>query len=263
MATSMGVRWNAAVLETNEWIKELKLQRAIGSHLHKALGAIDSGDALHHPETDTATAMDYYRGLLDKEDQVFVVEHDWAAAFEEAEESGGMPAQWDFRTPYPNCCFEFQLNGKRLCFVTRLAESDGTPSYHAGAVLETSQGWMAIKLKVPLFAPLSGLAFKQVRAICIALDAEVAETEIIRAAHKLNRARMRRKVPLVADYHTVKLARRSRPIPLPGGGADESAGIRLHFRRGHWRHFEAHKTWINWTLVGNPDLGFIDKHYRL
>jgi hypothetical protein len=38
---------------------------------------------------------------------------------------------------------------------------------------------------------------------------------------------------------------------------------RLHFRRRHWRHFVNHKTWIKWTLVGDPDLGFIDKDYRL
>jgi hypothetical protein len=38
---------------------------------------------------------------------------------------------------------------------------------------------------------------------------------------------------------------------------------RLHFRRGHFRHFDGWKTWVNWCLVGDPDLGFVDKHYKL
>lgn len=123
---------------------------------------------------------------------------------------------------------------------------------------------MAVKLKDARFGPLADLSFKQVRAICIALDAEVAETEVVRAPHKLNRARERRARPLIADYHTVKLARRPRPKPLPRDGLEQATRhVRLHFRRGHWRHFEQHKTWINWTLVGDPDLGYIEKHYRL
>jgi hypothetical protein len=37
---------------------------------------------------------------------------------------------------------------------------------------------------------------------------------------------------------------------------------RLHLRRGHWRHFATYRTWIKWMMVGNPDLGFVDKEYR-
>jgi hypothetical protein len=41
--------------------------------------------------------------------------------------------------------------------------------------------------------------------------------------------------------------------------------MRNHQRKADeaWRHFVSHKTWIKWTLVGDPDLGFIDKEYRL
>jgi hypothetical protein len=42
-----------------------------------------------------------------------------------------------------------------------------------------------------------------------------------------------------------------------------AASPRLHFRRGHYRHYPNHKLWIRWCLVGNPDLGFIDADYRL
>ncbi len=42
-----------------------------------------------------------------------------------------------------------------------------------------------------------------------------------------------------------------------------SRRTRLHVVRGHWRHYEEHKTWIKWHLRGDPDLGFIQKHYSL
>lgn len=63
-------------------------------------------------------------------------------------------------------------------------------------------------------------------------------------------------------HHVISLAnRRNRPAALGGDGS--SRRRRLHFRRGHWRHFETHKTWIKWMLVGDPDLGFVEKEYRL
>lgn len=42
-----------------------------------------------------------------------------------------------------------------------------------------------------------------------------------------------------------------------------SASWLLHFRRGHWRHYGEYKTWIKWMLVGDPELGFVDKMYKL
>lgn len=103
-----------------------------------------------------------------------------------------------------------------------------------------------------------------IRAICVALEAEVAATEVVRTPHKLNHARERRGRQPIFSYHTVNLARRSRVERLPADADHEPAWrVRLHFRRGHWRHFENHKTWIKWMLVGDPDLGFVDKHYKL
>jgi hypothetical protein len=88
--------------------------------------------------------------------------------------------------------------------------------------------------------------------------------DVIRAPHKLNAARERRGDVPMLDYTTINLARRrERPEPLSENGDESRQSVRLHFRRGHWRHFETHKTWIKWTLVGNPDLGFVEKHYRL
>ena len=103
---------------------------------------------------------------------------------------------------------------------------------------------------------------KQIRAIAIALDAEVIETECVRAPEKLNKAREKRGEPPLRDYHIVSLAQRHRAAPLPDHERRHRSP-RLHFRRGHWRHYEEHRTWVRWTLVGNPDLGFIEKEYRL
>lgn len=79
----------------------------------------------------------------------------------------------------------------------------------------------------------------------------------------INHQRERRgRLPL-ADYHVVMLAHRRRLEPLPRDPGAEVTRKRLHFRRGHWRHYANHKTWIKWMLVGDPDLGFVDKEYRL
>ena len=255
---AMGARWDKAVIETNEWSKSLQLERPPGTAFHRALDAWKANDFLYYPTVEPAEAAAYHDRLLSRPYQVFLVEHDWAAAFRGSQDYEGLPDQWDFLTPYPECCWEFQISGKRVCFLTAIIEGP----YRAGAVMETSQGWMAVKLKHEEFRGLSTLAFEQVRAVTIALDAEVAKHDVVRAPHRLNRARAKRGRQIIADYHSVSLARRARPTPLPAGD-ENRMGVRLHFRRGHWRHFDNHKTWIPWTLVGDPDLGSIEKHYCL
>ena len=80
-------------------------------------------------------------------------------------------------------------------------------------------------------------------------------------AHRVKQKRASKGKPPLTDFHIVELNRRPRASSSVVGTTD--AKLRLHFRRGHWRHFDTHKTWINWTLVGNPDLGWIDKEYRI
>ena len=102
----------------------------------------------------------------------------------------------------------------------------------------------------------------QIRAMCIALDAEVAVSSIVRAPHRLNAARVDRGRLPIFDYHVVSLAKRTRPEALADTEC-EGRHPRLHWVRGHWRHYTNVKTWIRWHLRGDPDLGFIEKHYRL
>ncbi len=110
------------------------------------------------------------------------------------------------------------------------------------------------------------------------LDAKVAMGEKRSlGGDGLNKRRIREGKTPLRDYHVVTLAKRLRAEP---NHDHEPTGIhrRLHWRRGHWRHFNTpggeiryfnadgitvSKTWINWQLVGDETLGFVDKHYRL
>lgn len=254
-------RWNSAIREIDDWKESARLERAEGTQLHNALTALAENGLVQAPEVGQREHTDWYRSILDHHFQIFVIEHDWAAAFSGAGETEPGQDVWDFRLPYPDCCFEFQFGRHRLCSLIRF---DGE-KYHWAAIIKTRSGWVFFPVKDPRHTAIKDKMFATIRAAAIALDAEVARAEIIRAPHKLNRARERRGRPLVADYHVIKLAQGRRSSRLPFSNEDENGthGVRLHFRRGHWRHFENHKTWINWTLVGDPDLGFIDKHYRL
>lgn len=217
-------------------------------------------------------------------DQTFVVEHDWSAVFKDAkiESADGDTSTGEIALPYEFCCYEFVIGGQRICAVMNQNDSGIVMvpliKFKAGwamiATYRITDSWRAVCgvdsiTDAPVIAglqPFIDIIAMNVRAIAISLEAKVTQTEIVRVPTKLNAARAKRgKLPLL-DYHVVSLARRSRPAPLPADHLDPNREItrkRLHFRRGHWRHYENHRTWIKWCLVGDPDLGFIDKHYRL
>jgi hypothetical protein len=100
------------------------------------------------------------------------------------------------------------------------------------------------------------------RSIAVALDAEVAVREIVRAEYKLNRERERRGKPPIFDYHVVRLAHRlGRPAPVPPEFRRRNSRLIERLReRGcisgawHWRHYSSHRTWIRWQLVGDPGI---------
>lgn len=49
-----------------------------------------------------------------------------------------------------------------------------------------------------------------------------------------------------------------------GTSVCQESKVRLHFRRGHWRDWLGVPKCVRvrWALVGDPALGFVDKHYR-
>lgn len=203
----------------------------------------------------------------------FVVQHDWAKAFEGAHEY----EEGEFRLPFEVCVFEFRISGHRA-IVPAIETDEGVV---LSIYVESPVGWYVFAMSYNLatkrwLGPVSrdspsstekreekifSFMAAQVRAICIALEAEVAEANVIAAPPKLNRAREKAGKPPVADYGMIDLSRRLHGPHTEGTGTGTKK--RLHFRRGHWRHYEDHRTWIRWTLVGNPDLGFINRQYRL
>jgi hypothetical protein len=262
----------------------LVLQKPEGSLLHKAREACRDGSIFCPAKDGLRNALEGgapINELLDHEHHSLVIEHDWAAAFKNAADFEG----GEIKLPFDLCFFEFRISGYPVAAATLESEDERSmilmmriPSgwavlwfYHLDdnfhAIPTHRSEWVKESLKdgvVGAFQPLADLVAKNIRAVAIALDAEVAETATIRAPHKLNAARAKRgKLPLT-DYHIVSLSRRSRAPSLPRDpNAEPGTPRRLHFRRGHWRHYANHKTWIKWMLVGNPDLGFVDKHYKL
>lgn len=258
----------AALRACKDWLETnpSRLESPRGSVWHKLLEARQAGRVLYIPKDDEGRAALFF----EHQPQVFVVEHNWAAAFSGADDFAG----GSFRLPFDLTCFEFKTSGRRLCLMLR---QDGD-QHERLCLFQTEPYWVCYPPAPPddprraadPMAPgdrlpaLGDLLYSNVRAVCIAMDAEVAVSEAIRAPTKLNAARERKGKPLLSNYHVISLARRSRVVPMERGNHDEpKRRVRLHFRRGHWRHYETHRTWIKWQLVGNPDLGFIDKHYRL
>lgn len=184
-------------------------------------------------------------------EHTFVVRHNWAAAFEHAD-----GIEDNFRLPYDVCAFEFRVDGHNV-----IAVAVDEPR-HFTSLVEVQDYWYAYGSEKNATDPLIQFMWAQIRAICIALDAEVATHSVVRAPHKLNEKREKQGKPAVADFHVIDLAKRHR-VANPSGAAGLGTKKRLHFRRGHWRHFETTKTWVRWCLVGDPDLGFIQKSYTL
>lgn len=188
-------------------------------------------------------------------EHTFVVKHDWARAFEDA--SG---LEDGIHLPYDICAFEFRIRGKSIIAVAG-EHPDGGVKF-ASFIHAMGDYWYSIGTDDKKEEPIIRFIWNQIRAISIALDAEVATHEVVRASTALNEKRRRAGKTLLADFHVIDLSRRHR-IANPVAGGDSGRKVRLHFRRGHWRHYDDHKTWIKWMLVGNPDLGFIRKHYAL
>lgn len=240
----------AALKDIQDWCEkaELVLEQNDCSRLHLFKEAIAKTRIIG---TDGPIETNNISGSLQ---HTFVVKHDWAKAFESA--SG---IDDSVKLPYEICCFEFRFSGKTFI---ALACDDATSVQKVRFTLFVQSGnyWYAWSGK-KMDDAVTVFAWTQIRAICIALDAEVATHEVVRAPHKLNEKRVKSGKAPLSDYHVVDLAKRHRVENALHGHTDRK--VRLHFRRGHWRHYEDHKTWIKWMLVGDPDLGFINKRYSL
>ena len=248
--------------ETLRTLRLDRLERNDCSRLHKLKDAIKTERVFNDSKQFINSGA---APILLQFEQTFVVKHDWAGAFSGADVGGAQ-----FILPYDLCAFEFRIDGHNFIALAigperadELFEPDSirqSPDQAICLFMEVGACWYFPD--VNQIVPTMDCFTAHVRAICIALDAEVATHSIVRAPHKLNQKRERAGRTPLMDYHIVDLARRHRlanPLPSTGAGTKK----RLHFRRGHWRHFETSKTWVKWCLVGDPDLGFISKQYTL
>lgn len=237
---------------------------------HKAI------EAAGFATTDTGTGQSVH--IDTPQMQIIQVEHDWAALLGNAQITGEGSGAWAL--PYDAQVFEFAISGAAVVFALFKTNLDGNYAMSTVFRLPNTKSWMRDKVKVLItqtgykqinvpglddkdletLTKLYDFAFKQIRALCIMLEAEVAKTTPTRAPYKGAEPSAGKPLPKFS-HHTVELLRKPRAdrpdVPVPTGRHP-----RLHFRRGHWRHYTNHRTWIKWTLVGNPDLGFVDKHYR-
>lgn len=253
----------AALERIGPWssLSDYRLERNDASRLHKLIEAHKDGKVMD--EHGAPLPPEHAPWLTNA--QPFVVEHDWAAAFANATDY----SEGDFKLPYTECAFEFRISGRTVIVISFQPDAEVlhqfpgiTTSTPTLPYVECGGGYWYCGGEKARDVKAMQFVWQQVRAISIALDAEVATREIVRAPTKLNDKRVKDgKVPLF-DYHVVRLHGRAVRQQLPSAGGTHRSP-RLHFRRGHWRHYPTHKTWIRWNLVGDPSLGFIDKSYRL
>jgi hypothetical protein len=222
--------------------------------------------------------------------QSIVVEHDWAKAFEGAQDFDG----GEIVFPFDFTAFEFRVSGVRV-IITVASTARGFGGlivlgangrwFTCRSVFDIIDGQIVMQRKGPpqthfeefceMIVPHLNA---QVRAICIVIESGIAQSQKIERGDKINKNRLKQgKSPLKA-YHVVSLAKKYRDR-ADRAINDTGSPKRCHFRRGHWRvfkspnsgqerfigsdGFEVSRTRITWMLVGDPNLGFVDKHYKL
>ena len=234
------------------WINDNEspvLEKNQCSRFHKLVDAIENGRLI----TNEGIDKDCPDGGLREIKNTFVVKHDWSAAL-------GVSAD-EVKLPYDHCVFEFMICGRAI--VVPALEID---DIKFSVFVQSGDYWALLGTNhddgdLRTSDDIVWFVWKQIQAICIALDAEVATSTVMRAPCKLNAKRERSGKRPLADFHVIDLAKQHR-VSNPSSG-ESGHKVRLHFRRGHWRHYEDSKTWIKWCLVGDPDLGFVSKHYSI
>jgi len=226
------------------------------------LGPIELEDAQH------SVAGKIVPTELPIEAHIILVKHNWAKVLDQSKIEG---AGENIRAalPYPFTVFEFSFKGGVRAVFVGLENDEG--KLHSFTWFKCKHGWLKLAPsdirqqmetdpKHPLLKVLQ-LIDDNIQAICIMLEAEVAEATPMREPYRRNVGRSVGKPLPKLSHHVVSLARRDRLTPCDEH--EPGTPKRLHFRRGHWRHYSNHRTWIKWMLVGNQDLGFVDKEYKL
>lgn len=225
-----------------------QIQNITAPITHKAIQAINDGFLFGRVEA-TKDQKQLFADILNS-GKIFLINRQLPEVFYHDTCSGNC----EILLPFPITIFELKVNGSRLVCVATQTHGEA-PDYQLA--LFSNNSYVPMELRQ---CPLTTGIKKQIEAMCILLDAGVAEKSVIRAPTALNAKRQKNGKEKIRDHYVIDLSKRHK---YSSTGESRGPGVRLHFRRGHWRHYESHKTWIKWTLVGDEELGFVDKSYKL
>lgn len=217
-----------------------------------------------------------------------IVEHDWAALLRDQAAVTDGP----FVLPFPIVLFQIKVSGQRLILAAYQRENN--PDFLDCSLLRENNNWphwreifffdvdrLTGKVRFTeeffrrhppsergrvqfLFAPLAQYVTNQLRCACIALDAGIAECAA-RAGQNKRAASAQKLRP--AAPHVVRPLRRNGSEQAQRASDDSGRRLRWHLRRGHWHTYITRsgrvQRWVRWQFVGDPDLGIVDKEYRL
>lgn len=261
------VRSAEAIAEVRQWacLSDIPMSKPVGSAYYKLKDALHDQRVVDGTDDNRPNAW-----FFNQTPHIILVEHDWNRALHGATDFDAGA----FRLPFPSCCFEFVLGGKRVCALVR-ERDEGTSMrpfichqdiWIAGLQYDLHDNEWDIKgggfLKQ--HEHLAVVIIEQIRAVSIVLEAGAFEARVVEPSLKLNKARARRGEPPLLAHHVLTVSpNRVAVRERRHEHHDPKWRTRLHFRRGHWRRYENHKTWIKWTMVGSTDLGFVDKQYRV
>lgn len=105
-------------------------------------------------------------------------------------------------------------------------------------------------------------SFEPLLEFCLTVNCQNVQTAEVAPPAKLNAKRVKHGKPPLDSYHV---------LVLPGTESDEGQsgaglrqGPRVHWRRGHLRRLgDGRVIWVRHALVGNRELGSVQKEYRV
>jgi hypothetical protein len=189
--------------------------------------------------------------------------------------------------PFERCALELSVNGHHTILLVGRMRSTGADvlevatraldgrwrllcfSWMEGdwkqVVLDKAEASAAEAKRATVDAWLD-FALEQLNAVLLCLDLHLFEMQRSEPSKKLNsRRRAAGHIPLF-DFHTLNVSPNSHNV-VHSESVPAASSVRLHVRRGHTHRFRTRtglvSRWLPAMWVGNPNLGFVDKHYRL
>lgn len=104
--------------------------------------------------------------------------------------------------------------------------------------------------------------FEPLLGFCLTVNCENVQTAEVAPPAKLNAKRVKNGKQPLDSYHVLVLP--GGDASAPQGGSAHRQGPRSHWRRGHLRRLgEGRVVWVRHALVGNRELGNVQKEYRV